>query len=119
MAATSASKAVCLVPGVLAPWEIVGPAPISSSVITRPNPGDLRKDPSVQAWHTSIFWRSGLLAIHGVGHRGRGEVFSMFPPSLTSRPLSEASVNHLGIRWRPESSSGCVGSRAFLGVFVY
>jgi hypothetical protein len=40
----------------------------------------------------------------------------MSSPSLTSRPLSEASVNHLGIWWRPESSSGCVGSKAFLGV---
>jgi hypothetical protein len=108
MAAISASKAVCLVPSVLAPWAIVGPAPISSPVITHPNPADLRKDPSVQAWHASISGMSGLLAVHNVGRRGRGEVFSTFSPSLTKRslPVPEASENHFEIRWRLESSSG-------------
>jgi hypothetical protein len=55
MAATSASKAVCFVPSVLAAWVMVGPAPVSSSVMTHPRPADLRKEPSVHAWHTSIF----------------------------------------------------------------
>jgi hypothetical protein len=94
----------------------VGPAPILSPVITRPSPADLRNDPSVQAWHASISEMFGLLAVHSVGRRGRGKVFSTFPPSLTSCPLSEASVNHLEILWRPESSSGCVGNKAFFGV---
>jgi hypothetical protein len=118
MAATSGSKAVCLVSSVLAPWAMMGPAPMSSSVMIHPSPADLRKKPSVHAWQASISGISGLLAIHGVGRRGRGEVFSMFSqaPSLINRPLSEASKNCLGIRWRLELSSECAGSRAFFGV---
>jgi hypothetical protein len=94
----------------------VRPAPILSSVITHPGPADLRNDPSVQAWHASITGMLELLAVHKVGRRGRGKVFSTFSPSLTSCSLLEASVNHLGILWRPESSSGCVGNQAFFGV---
>jgi hypothetical protein len=89
---------------------------MSSLVITHPSPANLRNDPSVQAWHVSISGIFGSLAVHNVGRRGRGKVLSTFSPSLISRPLSEASVNHLETLWRPESSSGCVGNKAFFGV---
>jgi hypothetical protein len=75
IAAISASKAVCLVPRVLAPCAIVGPAPMLSPVIIHPSPADLRNDPSVQAWHASMSGMFGLLAVHKVGRRGRGKVF--------------------------------------------
>jgi hypothetical protein len=94
----------------------VGPAPILSLVIIHPSPADLRNHPSVQAWNASISGMFELLAVHKVGRRGRGKVFSTFSPSLTSCSLLEASVNHLGILWRPESSSGCVGNKAFFAV---
>jgi hypothetical protein len=94
----------------------VGPAPILSPVIIHPSPADLRNDQSVQAWHASVSGMFVLLAVHNMGRRGREKVFSSFSPSLTRCPLSEASVNHLEILWRPESSSGCVGNKAFFGV---
>jgi hypothetical protein len=79
IAATSASKAVCLAPSVLAPWATASPAPILSSVMIHPKPADLRNEPSVQAWHVSISGMSGPRAVHSVGHRGRVKVCSMFP----------------------------------------
>jgi hypothetical protein len=72
MAATSASKDVCLVPSVLAPWAMAGPVPMSSAVMIHPKPADSRNEPSVQAWHASISGMFGLLPTHWVGRRGRG-----------------------------------------------
>jgi hypothetical protein len=49
---------------------------------------------------------------------GRGDVFFMFSPSLINRSLPgpEASKNHFETGCVLESSSGCVGSKAFFGV---
>jgi hypothetical protein len=114
MAAHSVPKAVCLVPSVLAPWAMAGPAAISSAVMIHPTPADLRNEPFVRAWHASMSGMSELRPTNHVGRHGRAEAWSMFPPSLIRHPWWEAAENHPEMRCRLESSSGCRDSSAFL-----
>ena len=91
IAATSASKVVCLAPSVLATWATAGSAPILSSVMIHPKPADLRNDPSVQAWHVSASERLAL--------QGHGKFIEMFGPEavsnleLTTRDLLAGSYS--------------------------
>jgi hypothetical protein len=69
MAASSATKAVCLSPRVLDPCAIAAPLPVSSAVTIHPSPANLRQEPSVQAWHVRV----GVFEVtHGVARRGQG-----------------------------------------------
>jgi hypothetical protein len=105
MAANSASNAVCCPP------RLRAPSPLLSFVTSQPKPAASRKEPSVQAWHTSL---PSLGLDHGVLSRTLGELVSVCRPSLTSWLLLLASANHLGIRCRLESSVAFGGRIAFL-----
>jgi hypothetical protein len=54
IAANSASKAVCWLPIFRSPSAMVGPSPLSFSVIIQPKPAAFLKEPSVHAWQPSV-----------------------------------------------------------------
>ena len=99
----------------LEPWAMAGPVPLSSVVISQPKPADLRREPPVQAWQVTegVGFR---LPIHNVRSRGVGVLDSTCCPSRIRSPLFVAAANHFEVRCRPESSSGCGGKSARLGV---
>ena len=94
---------------VFAPWVIGGPAPMSSGVEAHPNPADVLKDLSVQAWHVSTREVGGH--VHEVCRRGLEVVLSVFCPSRMGRPWAVAAVNRLEMRCRLRPQGGCLWGR--------
>ena len=94
------------------PWAMGSPAPVPSLVITQPTPAESRKEPSVHAWAVWA-WSGGVY--HGVYCRRLGAVRSMYCPSFTSLPRSEAPWNQSDFRFRDESSPANAGRSLRLG----